>query len=134
MRRFFTSESVTEGHPDKVCDLIADNILDAMLAQDPYSRVACEVCANGNFVLVMGEVTTKANIDIEKIVRDTIKEIGYTKEEYGFNYETCEIKILLKKQSPDIALGVDNSMENKLGDNLRRGSRRSRNCLWLCYK
>ena len=122
MKRFFTSESVTEGHPDKVCDLIADSVLDAMLEQDPFSRVACEVCANNNFVLVMGEVTTKAVVDIEKIVRDTIKQIGYTKDEYGFNYETCEIKVMLKNQSQDIALGVDKSFEDKNGDSLGEGA------------
>ena len=122
MKRFFTSESVTEGHPDKVCDLIADSVLDAMLEQDPFSRVACEVCANNNFVLVMGEVTTKTVVDVEKIVRDTIKQIGYTKEEYGFNYETCEIKIMLKNQSQDIALGVNKSFEDKNGDSLGEGA------------
>lgn len=119
---YFTSESVTEGHPDKVCDLIADSILDAMIEQDPDSRVACEVCANNNFVLVMGEVTTKAKVDIEKIVRDTIKSIGYTKEEYGFNADTCEIKVTLKQQSPDIALGVDKSQEEKSGENMGEGA------------
>lgn len=122
MKRLFTSESVTEGHPDKVCDLIADSILDAMIEQDPNSRVACEVCANNNFVLVMGEVTTNAKVDIEKIVRETIKEIGYTKEEYGFNYETCEIRIMLKKQSSDIAMGVNKSKEEKEGENLGEGA------------
>lgn len=122
MKRLFTSESVTEGHPDKVCDLIADSILDAMIEQDQNSRVACEVCANNNFVLVMGEVTTNATVDIEKIVRETIKEIGYTKEEYGFDYETCEIKIMLKKQSSDIAMGVNKSKEEKEGENLGEGA------------
>lgn len=122
MKKLFTSESVTEGHPDKVCDLIADSILDAMIEQDPDSRVACEVCANNNFVLVMGEVTTKAKVDIEKIVRDTIKSIGYTKEEYGFNADTCEIKVTLKQQSPDIALGVDKSQEEKSGENMGEGA------------
>ena len=122
MKRLFTSESVTEGHPDKVCDLIADSILDAMIEQDPNSRVACEVCANNNFVLVMGEVTTNATVDIEKIVRETIKEIGYTKAEYGFDYETCEIKIMLKKQSSDIAMGVNKSKEEKEGENLGEGA------------
>ncbi len=122
MKILFTSESVTEGHPDKVCDLIADSILDAMIEQDPNSRVACEVCANNNFVLVMGEVTTNATVDIEKIVRETIKEIGYTKEEYGFDYETCEIKIMLKKQSSDIAMGVNKSKEEKEGENLGEGA------------
>ena len=102
MKKLFTSESVTEGHPDKVCDLISDSVLDAMLEQDPNSRVACETCANGNFVLVMGEVTSNAIVDVEKIVRDTIRKIGYTKEEYGFNADTCEVKVMLKKQSADI--------------------------------
>ena len=122
MKKLFTSESVTEGHPDKVCDLISDSVLDAMLEQDPNSRVACETCANGNFVLVMGEVTTNAKVDVEAIVRNTIKEIGYTKEEYGFNAETCEIKVMLKKQSSDIALGVDVSLEEKSGEDLGEGA------------
>ena len=122
MKKLFTSESVTEGHPDKVCDLISDSVLDAMLEQDPNSRVACETCANGNFVLVMGEVTTNANVDVETIVRNTIREIGYTKEEYGFNAETCEIKVMLKKQSSDIALGVDSSLEEKAGEDLGEGA------------
>ncbi len=122
MKKLFTSESVTEGHPDKVCDLISDSILDALLEQDSNSRVACETCANGNFVLVMGEITTNAKIDVESIVRNTIREIGYTKEEYGFNADTCEIKVMLKKQSPDIALGVDNSIEEKSGEELGEGA------------
>ncbi len=122
MKKFFTSESVTEGHPDKVCDLIADSILDEILAQDSEARVAVEVCANGNFVLIMGEVTTTANVDYEKIARNTIKEIGYTKEEYGFDYKTCEIKVMIKKQSSDIALGVDNSLEEKNGESLGEGA------------
>lgn len=122
MKKLFTSESVTEGHPDKVCDLISDSILDAMLEQDPTSRVACETCVNNNFVLVMGEVTTNAKIDVESVVRNAIREIGYTKEEYGFNADTCEIKIMLKKQSSDIALGVDSSMEEKSGEELGEGA------------
>ncbi len=122
MKKLFTSESVTEGHPDKVCDLISDSILDAMLEQDPNSRVACETCANGNFVLVMGEVTSNAVVDVEKIVRDTIRKIGYTKEEYGFNADTCEVKVMLKKQSADIALGVNNSLEEKNGEGLGEGA------------
>ena len=122
MKKLFTSESVTEGHPDKVCDLISDSVLDAMLEQDPNSRVACETCANGNFVLVMGEVTSNAVVDVEKIVRDTIRKIGYTKEEYGFNADTCEIKVMLKKQSADIALGVNNSLEEKNGEGLGEGA------------
>ena len=122
MKKLFTSESVTEGHPDKVCDLISDSVLDAMLEQDPNSRVACETCANGNFVLVMGEVTSNAVVDVEKIVRDTIRKIGYTKEEYGFNADTCEVKVMLKKQSADIALGVNNSLEEKNGEGLGEGA------------
>ncbi len=122
MKKLFTSESVTEGHPDKVCDLISDSVLDAMLEQDPNSRVACETCANGNFVLVMGEITSNAVVDVEKIVRDTIRKIGYTKEEYGFNADTCEVKVMLKKQSEDIALGVNNSLEEKNGEGLGEGA------------
>lgn len=122
MKKLFTSESVTEGHPDKVCDLISDSILDALLIQDPNSRVACETCVNENFVLVMGEVTTSANVDYESIVRETIKKIGYNNEEYGFNCDTCEIKIMLKNQSSDIAMGVDNSLEEKNGDTIGEGA------------
>ena len=122
MKKLFTSESVTEGHPDKVCDLISDSVLDAMLEQDPNSRVACETCVNNNFVLVMGEVTTNAKVDVESVVRNVIREIGYTKEEYGFNADTCEIKVMLKKQSSDIALGVDSSIENKSGEDLGEGA------------
>ncbi|MBQ8299449.1 MAG: methionine adenosyltransferase [Clostridia bacterium] len=122
MKKLFTSESVTEGHPDKVCDLISDSVLDALLEQDPNSRVACETCANGNFVLVMGEVTTNAKIDVEKIVRDTVREIGYNKDEYGFNADTCEVKVMLKKQSSDIAMGVDASLEQKSGEGIGEGA------------
>ena len=122
MRKFFTSESVTEGHPDKVCDYISDSVLDAMLEQDSNARVACETCANGNYVLVMGEVTTTANVDVEAVVRNAIKEIGYDKDEYGFNYKTCQIDVKLKKQSSDIALGVDNSLETKGGEELGHGA------------
>lgn len=109
----YTSESVTEGHPDKVCDAISDSILDALVAIDPMSRVACETCTTTDFVMVMGEITTKANIDVEKIVRDTIAEIGYTKEEYGFNANTCNVVVMLDKQSTDIAMGVDKALEIK---------------------
>ena len=107
MKRFFTSESVTEGHPDKVCDRISDAVLDAVLAQDPMGRVACETCVTTNFVAVLGEITTKAEIDVEAIVRRAIRDIGYTKEEYGFNADTVQIINKIQKQSPDIALGVD---------------------------
>ena len=111
----FSSESVTEGHPDKVCDRISDAVLDEVLRKDPSSRVACEVCCTTDFVLVMGEFTTSASIDVEKIARDAIKDIGYTKDEYGFNYATCEVKTLIGKQSADIALGVDKALEAKEG-------------------
>ncbi len=112
MEKFlFTSESVTEGHPDKVCDQISDAVLDALLEQDPMSRVACETCCNTGFVVVMGEVTSKANIDIQKIVRDTIKEIGYTSSEIGFDGSTCAVMVALDGQSPDIAMGVDKALE-----------------------
>jgi len=103
----FTSESVSEGHPDKVCDQISDAILDAILKDDPKGRVACETLVTTNRVVVSGEITTTAKPDVEKIVRDVIRQIGYTKDEYGFNCDTCEITVLIEKQSPDIAMGVD---------------------------
>ncbi|HKM04611.1 MAG TPA: methionine adenosyltransferase [Lachnospiraceae bacterium] len=109
----FTSESVTEGHPDKICDAISDAVLDALMAEDPMSRVACETCISTGFVVVMGEITTKANIDISNIVRDTVKEIGYTNSEYGFDANTCAVMIALDKQSTDIAMGVDKALEAK---------------------
>ena len=109
----FTSESVTEGHPDKVCDSISDAILDAMMAQDPMSRVACETATTTGLVLVMGEITTKANVDIQKIVRDTIREIGYDNADYGFDADTCAVITALDKQSTDIAMGVDKALEQK---------------------
>ncbi len=116
MKRFFTSESVTEGHPDKVCDQISDAVLDAILEKDSGARVACECCCTENFLLIMGEITTKAKVDIKKIARETIKKIGYDKEEYGFDYKNCEIKELITQQSPDIAMGVDDSFEHKLSN------------------
>jgi S-adenosylmethionine synthetase len=112
-KRLFTSESVTEGHPDKMCDQISDTILDALLEQDPMSRVACETCTNTGFILVMGEITTKANISVEEIVRRTVREIGYDKEAYGFNADTCEVIVRLDKQSEDIAMGVNIALEVK---------------------
>ncbi|MCI8513362.1 MAG: methionine adenosyltransferase [Lachnospiraceae bacterium] len=112
-RRLFTSESVTEGHPDKMCDQISDAILDALMEQDPMSRVACETCATTGIVMVMGEVTTKAYVDIQKIVRDTIREIGYTKGEYGFDADTCGVMVALDEQSDDIAMGVNKALEAK---------------------
>jgi len=113
MKKLFTSESVTPGHPDKLCDQISDNILDAYLSGDPNSRVACEVCAHKNGVVVMGEITSTANIDIEKIVRDTIVNIGYDSDELGFNGNNVNIDINVHKQSSDIAMGVDSSLDLK---------------------
>lgn len=107
----FTSESVTEGHPDKICDQVSDAILDALLEQDPMSRVACETCTNTGFVLVMGEITSNANIDYEAIVRKTVNEIGYNNLEYGFDGNKCEVLVRLDKQSADIAMGVDKALE-----------------------
>ena len=112
-KRLFTSESVTEGHPDKMCDQISDAILDALMAQDPMSRVACETSTTTGLVLVMGEITTKAYVDIQKIVRDTIKEIGYTRGKYGFDAETCGVITAIDEQSSDIAMGVDKALEAK---------------------
>ncbi len=113
MSYLFTSESVTEGHPDKICDQISDAILDAMLEQDPMSRVACETLTNTGFVMVMGEITTKANVDITAIARKTITDIGYNTSEYGFDGNTCAVMVSLDKQSPDIAMGVDKALEAK---------------------
>lgn len=115
-KRLFTSESVTEGHPDKMCDQISDAILDALMEQDPMSRVACETCTNTGFVMVMGEITTKAYVDIPKIVRETVKEIGYDRSEYGFDGNTCAVLTAIDEQSADIALGVDKALEAKEGD------------------
>ena len=118
MREFFTSESVTEGHPDKVCDQVADAVLDAILLQDKNARVACECVACTDYMLIMGEITTTAKVDVEKIARDKIKEIGYTDGTIGFSYDTCKIEVRINKQSQDIALGVDNSIERKSGGEL----------------
>ncbi len=112
-RRLFTSESVTEGHPDKICDQISDAILDALLAEDPMSRVACETACTTGLVLVMGEVTTHAYADIQKIVRETVREIGYDRAKYGFDCDTCGVIVSLDEQSGDIAMGVDHSLEAK---------------------
>lgn len=122
MRKLFTSESVTEGHPDKLCDYISDSILDAYLEQDSRSRVACECVAGKGLILVAGEITSSANVDIEKIVRETIKEIGYTDENTDISYEKCKVVVNISKQSSDIALGVDNAR-----------CRRPRNGVWFCY-
>ena len=115
-RRLFTSESVTEGHPDKICDQVSDAILDALYEQDPYSRVACETLTSTGFVMVMGEITTKANIDIPQIVRNTVTTIGYDSSEKGFDGNTCAVMVALDKQSADIAMGVDKALEAKNGE------------------
>ncbi len=118
-KRLFTSESVTEGHPDKVCDAISDAILDACMEKDPMSRVACETAVCTGFVLVTGEITTNAYVDMQKIVRETVKEIGYTKSEYGFDGNTCAVLVAIDEQSSDIAMGVDKALEakeNKMSD------------------
>lgn len=115
MKRLFTSESVTEGHPDKLCDYISDGILDSYLAKDKNARVACETVAGKGEIYITGEITSTANVDIEQVVRDTIKEVGYADSEYDIDYRTCKIYINLSKQSPDIALGVDKSLEDKEG-------------------
>ncbi len=112
-RYLFTSESVTEGHPDKMCDQISDAILDALMEKDPMSRVACETSTTTGLVLVMGEITTNAYVDIQKIVRDTVREIGYTRAKYGFDAETCGVMVVLDEQSSDIAMGVDKALEAK---------------------
>ena len=115
MRRLFTSESVTEGHPDKICDQISDAILNEILAQDPYARVACETTCTTGMVQVMGEISTSCYVDIPKIARDTVREIGYDRAKYGFDCDTCAVLTAIDEQSADIALGVDNSLESKEG-------------------
>ncbi|WP_243291113.1 methionine adenosyltransferase [Bacillus sp. FJAT-47783] len=114
-RRLFTSESVTEGHPDKICDQISDSILDAILENDPNARVACETSVTTGLVLVSGEITTSTYVDIPKIVRETVKEIGYTRAKYGFDAETCSVLTSIDEQSPDIAMGVDKALEAREG-------------------
>src|SRR5438105_12290024 len=115
-KSFFTSESVTEGHPDKLCDQISDAVLDAILAQDPMARVACETATTTGLVLVAGEITTSAWIDMPAIVRKTIEQVGYINADYGFDYRTCGVVTSIGKQSPDIDLGVSRSLEAKKGD------------------
>ena len=122
MKRFFTSESVTEGHPDKMCDQISDSILDAIIGNDKYARVACETAINTGLVLVMGEITTDCYVDIPKIVRQTIHDIGFTRAKYGFDSETCGVITSIDEQSRDIALGVDNSVEEKSGGSQSHGA------------
>ena len=114
-KRFFTSESVTEGHPDKICDKISDAILDECLRQDPMSRVACETCCTTGLVMVMGEITTEAYVDIPHVVRETVREIGYDRAKYGFDCDSCAVLNSIHEQSPDIAMGVDKSFEAKEG-------------------
>ena len=116
-RYIFTSESVTEGHPDKVCDAISDSILDACLSQDPMSRVACETMASTGFVVVCGEITTNASVNYQEVVRNTIREIGYTSSDIGFDADTCAVMIALDRQSPDIAMGVDRALEGRHDEN-----------------
>lgn len=113
---FFTSESVTEGHPDKMCDQISDAILDAIIKQDPMARVACETATTTGLIAIMGEITCNARVDFAQIARDTIKEIGYTRAKYGFDYETCGVVVSIKEQSKDIAMGVDRALEAKEGE------------------
>ncbi len=115
-RRLFTSESVTEGHPDKICDQVSDGVLDAILAKDPQARVACETATTTGIVFVMGEITTSAYVDIEAVVRDTLREIGYNRAKFGFDSETCSVITSIHGQSPDIALGVDKAYEAKKGE------------------
>ncbi len=116
MRKLFTSESVTEGHPDKICDKISDSILDALLAKDPASRVACETTTTTGVIYIMGEITTEAYVDFQSIVRETVREIGYDRAKYGFDCDTCAVINSVHEQSPDIALGVDKSFEAKAGE------------------
>jgi S-adenosylmethionine synthetase len=115
-RRLFTSESVTEGHPDKICDQISDSVLDAIFAEDPNARVACETAVTTGLVLVMGEISTKCYVDIPKIVRNTIRDIGYDRAKYGFDAETCAVLTSIDEQSPDIAMGVNKALEAKTGE------------------
>lgn len=115
-KRLFTSESVTEGHPDKICDQVSDGVLDALLAADPNARVACETATTTGIVFVMGEISTNAYVDVEKIVRETLNEIGYNRAKYGFDSETCAVLTSIHGQSPDIAMGVDRALENKNGE------------------
>ena len=121
-KHLFTSESVTQGHPDKICDQVSDAILDAMLAQDPMSRVACETVTTTGMVMCMGEITTKASVDIPQIVRDTIREIGYTDSAIGFDCDTCAVITTIDKQSPDIAMGVDNALEGRENNEFDTGA------------
>jgi S-adenosylmethionine synthetase len=121
VKKLFTSESVTEGHPDKICDQISDGVLDAILAEDPYSRVACETMVTTGLVLVAGEITTSCYVDIPKIVRETVREIGYTRAKFGFDCDTCAVLTSIDEQSPDIAMGVNKALEAKIGEYIGDG-------------
>jgi len=114
-RMLFTSEQVSNGHPDKICDQISDAILDAIIAEDKYARVACETAVQTGLVLVIGEITTECYVDIAKIARDTVRDIGFTRAKFGFDADTCSVLCSLEEQSADIALGVDHSIEEKQG-------------------
>jgi S-adenosylmethionine synthetase len=116
MKRLFTSESVTEGHPDKICDQVSDAVLDAILSKDPNARVACETCTTTGMVMVMGEITTNCYVDIPKVVRETIREIGYDRAKYGFDCDTCSVLTSIDEQSKDIAMGVDEALESRKGE------------------
>lgn len=116
MRKLFTSESVTEGHPDKICDQISDAVLDAILDKDPNGRVACETAVTTGMIMVMGEISTKCYVDIPKLVRETIRGIGYDRAKYGFDCETCSVITSIDEQSVDIAMGVDEALESKKGE------------------
>ena len=116
IKRLFTSESVTEGHPDKICDQISDAVLDKLLESDPYSRVACEACVTTGMVMVTGEISTNSYVDIPKVVRETIREIGYNRAKYGFDCDTCAVLTTIDEQSPDIAMGINESLESKKGE------------------
>ena len=118
----FTSESVTEGHPDKLCDQVSDAILDSIIREDPTARVACETATTTGLVIVLGEITTKTYVDFQQVVRDTVRDIGYTRADYGFDYETCGTLISIKEQSPDIAQGVNASLETR-GEKVDAGER-----------
>ncbi len=122
MRTLFTSESVTEGHPDKICDQISDAVLDECLRQDPYSRVACETTCTTGLVLCLGEITTKASLDIQEIVRNVVRDIGYDRAKYGFDCDTCSVLTSIHKQSPDIAMGVDNALEGRSDNEFDTGA------------
>ena len=113
MRKMFTSESVTEGHPDKICDRISDAVLDAIIAKDPYARVACETMTTTGLIMIAGEITTNCYVDLEAIARETVREIGYDRAKYGFDCDSCAIVTSVKGQSPDIAQGVNNALESR---------------------